>query len=116
MIIKNMTWYTGAMGCIGVVEIDSVDEAGRRKNYIGVGDGLVEDIDANRIASMGVPFYVPPWLALDISKEASLKAVSMFYQEVCRRAEQKISQMGRLEGAHYASMVELMTEMGLMKG
>ena len=40
--------------------------------------------------------------------------ISAFYQEVCRRAERKMSQTGRLEGAHYASMVEIMREMGLM--
>lgn len=42
------------------------------------------------------------------------RTISAFYHEVCRRAERKMVQTGKLEGAHYASMVEIMREMGLM--
>lgn len=113
--ITNSTWYTGAMGCIGVVQIDTVDpHTGRQKNYIGMGDCFDEEIDAARIASIGVPFYTPPWAQREIADEAGKRAVSAFYGEVCRRAEIKMAQTGRLEGAHYASMVEIMREMGLM--
>jgi hypothetical protein len=113
--ITDSTWYVGAQGCIGVVRIDSTDpHSGRQKNYIGLGDGFDEEIDSARIASMGVPFYTPPWAQREIADEAGKRAVSAFYQEVCRRAESKMAQTGRLEGAHYASMVEIMREMGVM--
>jgi hypothetical protein len=34
-----------------------------------------------------------------------------FYNEVCKRAENKMLKTGKLEGAHYASMKELIDEM-----
>lgn len=33
-----------------------------------------------------------------------------FYREVCRRAEAKMELTGRLEGAHYAAMQEVLRE------
>jgi hypothetical protein len=41
------------------------------------------------------------------------EAIKAFYAEVCRRAENKMLETHKLEGAHYASMREIMQELGL---
>lgn len=42
-------------------------------------------------------------------------ALKDFHKEVCRRAEEKIIITGKLEGAHYAAMSEIMKELELLK-
>ena len=45
----------------------------------------------------------------------SSEALQIFYAEVCSRAEQKMLITGKLEGAHFAAMTELMKELGLLE-
>lgn len=46
-----------------------------------------------------------------LSEEEKLAGVREFVAEVERRAEAKMLKTGKLEGAHYAAMKELLTEM-----
>jgi len=39
-----------------------------------------------------------------------LKIIERFYQEVCDMAEQKMLMTGKLEGAHFASMQQVIKE------
>lgn len=38
--------------------------------------------------------------------------IKIFYQEVCKRAEEKMLTSHKLEGMHYAAMREIMKELG----
>lgn len=115
MPVTNSEWFVNSDACIGIVQIDVVDEdTGTRKCYIGIGGGHNVPNDQWRIANRGVPFRVPTWLKNEITKSVADKAISAFFAEVCRRAERKMAMTGTLEGAHYASMVEIMTERGLI--
>ena len=42
------------------------------------------------------------------------EAIKFFYNEVCRRAEQKMLTSHKLEGMHYAAMQEVMKDLELL--
>jgi hypothetical protein len=44
------------------------------------------------------------------AKEAANIVITMFVQEVERRAEEKMLKTGKLEGAHYAAMKQVAEE------
>ena len=47
----------------------------------------------------------------DLNKEK--ETLEVFYKEVCRRAEENMLKTGKLEGAHYAAMKQVLTEKGV---
>ena len=48
---------------------------------------------------------------IDLTSPEAVAIISKFYDEVCRMAEEKMIKTGRLEGAHFASMQQLMKEL-----
>ena len=52
----DVQWYSGVMGTVGIVAIES-EVTGERKFYIGVGDGYSEQSDIQRIMTNGMPVY-----------------------------------------------------------
>lgn len=51
-------------------------------------------------------------IALD---QARREAIKDFYAKVCERAESKMLKTGKLEGAHFASMKEIIAELENLK-
>lgn len=49
-------------------------------------------------------------LVMNYSESAVQDAVSAFYDEVCRLAEDNMLKTGKLEGAHFAAMKKLLRE------
>lgn len=54
MKILDATWFSGSLGCIGIVAIES-EPTGERKFYVGAVAGINETVDANNIAYHGAP-------------------------------------------------------------
>jgi hypothetical protein len=56
MKIQNAIWFSNnRLGCIGIVY--GTDDFGNRKAYIGIGDGMDEGIDVDKIAKNGAKIY-----------------------------------------------------------
>ena len=50
----------------------------------------------------------------DVPEKIKNQILLDFYQQVCEMAEHKMLTTGKLEGAHYASMKQLLSEKGII--
>jgi len=50
----------------------------------------------------------------DIPQDIKDQIILEFYKRVCEMAEQKMLTTGKLEGAHYASMKQILIQRGLI--
>ena len=53
VIVKNVKWFNTSRACIGIVQCE---ESGDFKYYIGTGNGLNEQADAEHIMRWGAKF------------------------------------------------------------
>ena len=61
MKIIDVKWFSGNFpGCIGIVL--TIGKINDHKAYIGLGEGIDKELDANKIANHGAPFYQGPAL------------------------------------------------------
>lgn len=58
--------------------------------------------------------FLPSFTDKILLSERPLKALELFYEEVCKRAEQKMLITHKLEGAHYNAMKEILKELGIL--
>lgn len=59
--VIDSIWFTNGTGlgvgaCVGIIIIE--DDSGKRKAYVGIGNGVDEKADADRIVAWGTKFYL----------------------------------------------------------
>lgn len=56
MNLIDAIWFTSLRGTVGIV-IGEDEVTGKRKAYVGIGDGFDEKVDAEHILEWGCPLY-----------------------------------------------------------